>query len=68
MKDNKRIVEIDGVRYSIDRTFDDSPAIFQHIKDGKLHHIDDINSKTHISSLTLSNDDDMVIILARKVK
>ncbi len=68
MKDDKRIVEIDGVKYSIDRTFDDSPAIFQHIKDGELHHIDDTKSKTHISSLTLGSGDDMVIILARKVK
>lgn len=68
MKDDKRIIEIDGIKYAIDRTFDDSPAIFQHVKDGELHHINDVNSKTHISSLTLGGSEDMVIILARKVK
>lgn len=67
MKDDKRIIEIDGVKYSVDRTFDDSPAIFQNIKDGNLHHINDINSLTHVSSLTIGNDD-VIVILARKVK
>lgn len=67
MRDDKRIIEVDGVKYAIDRTFDDSPAIFQNIKDGFLQHINDINSKTHINSLTIGNDD-VVIILARKVK
>lgn len=66
MKDNKKIIEIDENKYLIDRTYDGSPAIYQHIENGCCHHINSFDSQTHISSI-VAGKQDFVIILARKV-
>lgn len=62
---NKRTIEIDGVKYSVDKTFDGSPAVFQHIQNGHCVRLEDETSKTHISSLT-AGDDNCIIIIAHK--
>lgn len=74
MRDNKRIIEIDGIKYFIDRTFDNSPAIYKksnkYNRSNKLHHInstDKYEYLTNADSLINSIDNDCVIIIARKV-
>jgi len=39
MKDLSRIIEIDGIKYSIDRTFSNEPAIYEAQSFQKIRHI-----------------------------
>jgi hypothetical protein len=66
MKDNKKIIEIDGKKYAIDCTFNGSPAIYQHTNNGFCYAINNKSYTTHVKDLTAGKQD-FVIILARKV-
>ncbi|MET3209767.1 UNVERIFIED_CONTAM: hypothetical protein ABIC26_002714 [Paenibacillus sp. PvR008] len=73
MKDETRKVMVDGVEYSVDRTFDDSPAIYGVSSEKNI--FINVNSKReddrgfHIQSLLEGfNEEECVIILARKTR
>lgn len=70
MKDDKRIIEIDGQKYSIDRTFDNSPAVYRYIDNGRFVWTDGKSEAgiTLGSAITEGLETDNVIIIARKVK
>lgn len=76
MKDNKRIIEVDGIKYSIDKTFDGSPTMYKkQIKSfswqGKLCHVNEEGNSdeytTDANSLINRMSEDCVLIIARKV-